>query len=866
MKFTLKDYQEEAVGKVLENLRKASKRWREDGERNSFSLSAATGAGKTIMAAAFFEALFHGDDNYDFVADPSATVIWFSDDPSLNEQTHQRIREASDRIDWSDLVVVQNTFCREKLEAGKIYFLNTQKLGKKSKLVRGHDADIDDTQSELFSRVKPDLRSQTIWDTIQNTIDDPDLTLHLVLDEAHRGMGKPSVNAAKEKSTIVKRLINGSGSTSAIPVVVGISATVERFNEAMKAVKVEGRTNLPSVVVDSAKVQASGLLKDTIILDIPEKVGKFDTILVRRAVHKLKDITEAWEEYAKLQDNGKAVKPLMVVQVPNTPDHDEIGRSLDTIFKEWEDLKNESVVHVFGEHTDMSFGTHEISYMSPQRIQESHWVRIVIAKDAISTGWDCPRAEVMLSFRAATDKTHITQLLGRMIRSPLARRISGNDRLNSVDCILPFFNAEAVEKVAEILMKGGDDEDGTPLEGRRVLIHPKEMFPHPKADKKIWEKFSSLPTQTLPQRGAKPVKRLTALAQELASDDLLKDAGKKSHAHLHKVLDAAKVRYEKEIEVARKDVLTVEGKSLTVEIQSQKKSFDDFLEDADFNVIEDAFKRAARIISPDLARTYAEYLAEKNTNEDSEEEKLIEAHTEIAAMGLVPRLQEYLDAEADKQTSEWLDEYRIARKDLVDERQDAYRAIQSWSKEPQSLELDAPKSWMVATTELKEDGKERVLPTFNEHLLCDKDDLTFPSELNTWETTVYNKESKRTDFKFWYRNPSRPSQDSLGAAYKDNDRCRIVRPDFLFFSIVSGKVVVDIVDPHGLHLSDSLDKLQGLAQYAEEHSKHFRRIESIAEVNGKLRVIDLTEENVRKQVLESDNAKVLFEGNTASDY
>lgn len=866
MKFTLKDYQEEAVSNVLENLRKASRRWREDSEKNAFSLSAATGAGKTVMAAAFFEALFHGDDSYDFIADPTATVIWFSDDPALNEQTRIRLSEASDRIDWSDLVVVENTFNREKFEAGKIYFLNTQKLGKKSLLVRGHNFDEDDSQPELFPRVKPDLRSQTIWDTIQNTIDDPNLTLYLVLDEAHRGMGKPSANAVNEKSTIVKRLINGSGSTSAIPVVVGISATVERFNAAMKSAQVEGRTNLPNVIVDPAKVQASGLLKDIIILDIPEKVGKFDTILIRRAVHKLKDISEAWEEYAKLQNDDKIVKPLMVVQVPNTPDHDEIGRALDTIFKEWKDLKNESVIHVFGEHSEMEFGNHSISYMSPERIQVSHWVRVVIAKDAISTGWDCPRAEVMLSFRAATDKTHITQLLGRMIRSPLARRISGNDRLNSVDCILPFFDTEAVKKVAEILMKGGDDEDARPLDGRRVLINPKEMFPHPKADKKIWEKFSSLPTQTLPQRGAKPVKRLTALAQELASDNLLKDAGKKSHEHLHKVLDAAKIRYAKEIEVARKDVLTVEGKSLKVEMQSQKKSFDDFLEDADFNVIEDAFKRAARIISPDLARTYAEYLADKNKENISEEEKLIEAHTEIAAMGLVPHLQVYLDAEADKQTSEWLDEYRIARKNLTDERQDAYRSIQSWSKEPQNLEIDAPKSWMVATVELKEDGKERPLPQFGDHLLCDKNDQKFPCELNAWETTVFNKESKRSDFKFWYRNPSRPSQDSLGAAYKDNDHYRILRPDFLFFSVVSGKVVVDIVDPHGLHLSDSLEKLKGLAQYAEEHTEHFRRIESIAEVNGKLRVLDLTESRTRKQIFESDNAKSLFEGNTASDY
>ncbi len=864
MKFTLKDYQEEAVGKVLENLKKASKRWQEDGERNAFSLSAATGAGKTVMAAAFFEALFHGDDNYDFVADPTATVIWFSDDPSLNQQTLSRIMEASDRIDFSDLIVVGNSFNRDKFEAGKIYFLNTQKLGKNSLLVRGHESEVDESQGELIPRAKPDLRSQTIWDTIQNTINDPNLTLYLVLDEAHRGMGKPSANAANEKSTIVKRLINGQGSTSAIPVVVGISATVERFNAAMTAAKVEGRTNLPNVVVDPAKVQASGLLKDTIILEIPEKVGKFDTVLMRRAANKLKEISEAWDEYSKNQKSEKNVKPLMVIQVPNTPDHDEIGRALDTILREWDVLRPESIAHVFGEHTEMNFGGHSVSYISPERIQDSQWVRVVIAKDAISTGWDCPRAEVMISFRSATDQTHITQLLGRMIRSPLARRISGNDRLNAVDCILPFFDATTVKAVADVLMKGGDEEGSGPLVGRRVLVNSKEMFPHPKADKKIWEKFSSLPTQTLPQRGAKPVKRLTALAQELAADALHKTAGQKSHEHLHKVLDAASVRYANEIKEARKAVLTVEGKTLKVEMKSKEMSFDDFVENADFKVIEDAFKRTARIISPDLARTYADYLAAKNKTAVSDEEKLMEAYTDIAAMGLVTHLQEYLDAEAEKQTSDWLDEYRVKIKDLSEDRQEAYRAIRSWSKEPQSLELDAPKSWMVATTERKEDGREFTLPRYKNHLLCDKDDQEFPCELNDWEKVVLKKESARSDF--WYRNPSRPTQDSLGAAYKNNDRYQIVRPDFLFFSVVSGKVVVDIVDPHGLHLSDSLAKLQGLAQYAEEHSKHFRRIESIAEVNGKLRVIDLTEDKIRKQVLNSDNAKALFEGNTASDY
>src|SRR5712691_7683865 len=135
MRFTLKDYQDEAVRDVLSNFRRSRKRWREDGDKHAFSLTATTGAGKTVMAAAVFEALFHGDEELIFVADPGAVVIWFSDDPALNEQTRFRLLEASDRLKHTDLVVLQNTFNREKFDAGKVYFLNTQKLGRNSLLV-----------------------------------------------------------------------------------------------------------------------------------------------------------------------------------------------------------------------------------------------------------------------------------------------------------------------------------------------------------------------------------------------------------------------------------------------------------------------------------------------------------------------------------------------------------------------------------------------------------------------------------------------------------------------------------------------------------------------------------------------------------
>ena len=201
-------------------------------------------------------------------------------------------------------------------------------------------------------------------------------------------MGNPTAADRNAKSTIVKRLINGADGVPGIPVVWGISATVERFNEAMNvAVK---RSTLPNVIVDSAKVQDSGLIKDTILLDIPDEVGDFDTVLVRRATDKLKASTEAWAEYAKQQEDSHTVVPLMVLQVPNTPDPNDIGRALDTIYQQWPDLPSGSVANVLGEHTTQQFGNRNVPYISPELVQDSTWVRVLIAKDAISTGLGLP--------------------------------------------------------------------------------------------------------------------------------------------------------------------------------------------------------------------------------------------------------------------------------------------------------------------------------------------------------------------------------------------------------------------------------------------------------------------------------------------
>lgn len=863
MKFTLKDYQRDAVRDALANLKKGQRLWRNESDKTAFSLTAVTGAGKTVMAAAAFEALFHGDDELDFDADPGAVVIWLSDDPSLNEQTRFRLMEASDRINHSDMVVVENTFNQPRFQAGKIYFLNTQKLGKKGLLVRGHDpAELQAKGGDLLPETRPDLRAFTIWDTIQNTIEDPDLTLYLVLDEAHRGLGKQSTAAENSKSTIVQRLINGSGGVPGIPVVWGISATVERFNQAIASAG--KHIKLPNVEVDAAKVQESGLIKDTILLDIPNETGDFDTVLVRRATDKLKESTFAWAEYAKQQEEARVVIPLMVLQVPNTPDPNEIGRALDTIFDRYPDLPVASVAHVFGVHTTQRFGNRDVPHIEPQRVQESTWVRVLIAKDAISTGWDCPRAEVMVSFRSASDETHITQLLGRMIRSPLARRIPGNDRLNAVDCLLPKFNRKTVEKVVDVLMQG----DESAPSAKRILIDYVEVRPHPDATDEIWQLFESLPSQTRPQRGAKPAKRLTALAHELASDEILAGAGRLAHSQLHDALDAFATNHQEKIVAKRESVLTVDGKTVKADLKGKEKSFDEFWEDADVAVIDDAYRRAARLLSPDIAKTYVEHLAQKTADIEGDPEEYLEAITEarvtVAGMGLVTEIGAYFDAKADELTKVFLATYSPQIKTLSDDRKETYRQIIEMSTDPQRVDLVKPESRYEARR-AEENDNSIALPTWKKHLLCDKDGK-YPAELNDWERAVVETESKRAGFLYWYRNPQQPGQSSLGVAFKDGDEYKIVRPDFIFFAEHEGKVVADLVDPHGTHLADALPKLKGLATYAESFSNAFRRFISIAEVSGRLRALDLTRTEVRQAIGIAANAKDVYESVLAQDY
>ena len=438
MRYKLFDFQNKAVDKLIDKMIKMQKHWHEDKELSSVSLTAPTGAGKTVICAAVAEGLFKGNSRIG--DDPHAVILWLSDNPSLNEQTKHRFAVAADDLNENtDMVVIDANFAKNHniLEPHHIYFLNRQKLvGNLGKSSEG---------------------GRTFWDVLTETINNDDINLYLMIDEAHKGLGTGSNKATSdsENKTIYAKLIDGQpGINPPMPVVIGISATPERWKRAMG--DRDNRIAVPPVKVPTEEVRKAGIIKEIIELRSPKVVANARQQDLILACKKLAESSKHWKDYHK-KNGENLIVPLLVVQVEDKISNASLVEICKIIHEVLPELEIQSCfANVFGQHEDFGNEMFSIPYVPAEKVQENEEIRVLFAKDAISTGWDCPRAEVLYSRRKRQDTTYIQQMLGRMIRTPLAKKINSDDFLNSVMCYLPEYDAKAVKEVADLIKNDND--------------------------------------------------------------------------------------------------------------------------------------------------------------------------------------------------------------------------------------------------------------------------------------------------------------------------------------------------------------------------------------------------------------------------
>lgn len=911
MKYELFDFQKTAVSELLKKMESMQRSYAADGSLSAVSLTAPTGAGKTVISAAVAEGLFYGNDTY--AGDDSAVILWLSDSPSLNEQTMKRFDAATDLLNGATAMeAIGPDFAKShmKLQPGHVYFLNRQLLGKGKKLSNEAEG------------------GRSFYDVLNDTIEDDDIHLYLFIDEAHKGLGTGSDKGTTDSAnrTIYSIIIDGQdGVNKPMPCVVGISATPERFNNAMKGRK--NRDMKAGVDVPVSEVRASGLIKDTIELRTPKMAADTKHQDLTQACVKLAAASKYWKDYCMEHNVLPVVIPLMVVQVEDKVTKKTLSELCSQIHKTlpWLDI-SDCFANVFGEHEDIVTEAGNIPYVNPEDVSERTEIRILFAKDAVSTGWDCPRAEVIYSRRKRNDPTYIAQLIGRMIRTPLARRIEAVEELNVVACYLPEYDATTVENVVEHLKEDNVAATAT------ILKNPEDVSFFGETKKKVEEKLEQKRAAAQADATDTETTASTAAADHVAEDTVPYAAqGQDTEADRDAVAGtefAVNVSEDDfpvavdDIEETEKELTEVLNRIPKVDSEAIKTSFEEmitrqvrhdkpnvFLDlwdcvdiitsdiEPEYDVADqiqlDFYNNVEGEICKHIAQFKRSYSDIRSTTvsvkridpltgqefEDREElvqnddERLVSYYknavntfagqSDLITFYINKRQDDELEKDKEAvgriaavaicyEIIQGLEAWAAAKTDeLLSEYGPQRRAVSEENKEKWDRIEGNTKPFIERNLNVQASvtRQNKDYDKYPKHIICDKDGWAYLN-LNGLEKKVVKTELSRSLNVAWYRNQSRNLNASLSIPYELNGEWENMYPDFIFFQkTADGRIIRTIVDPHGDWLGDSVAKLKGYVLYLKDHPDMFGAVQAVAdEKGGELRYLDLMKADVQTAI------------------
>lgn len=328
----------------------------------------------------------------DIVSDPrfegnDVAFVWFSFSEDSYEQSKKKLFEYYGGASELDLIDL-NDLSREKLHKNDVFFINWQKIKGRSKESR---------------KLRRDNEQGLTFDNFINETHEAGRKIVVIIDEEH--IGADTELALEVVDGLIKPKIT-----------LRVSATP----------KVPNRDEVAGFVkVERAEVIEAGLIKEKIVFQTKEDLEKKssknldqDEMLLELAYNKRLEIVKLYKEL------GVEVNPLVLIQLPN----DDQGS------KETTDTNKQTIVLEYLKRKGVR--SEEIGvWLSKEKENledlEKHTspVSFLLFKQAAATGWDCPRAGVLVMFREIKNPTFAIQTVGRILRMPLGTHFA-NPELN----------------------------------------------------------------------------------------------------------------------------------------------------------------------------------------------------------------------------------------------------------------------------------------------------------------------------------------------------------------------------------------------------------------------------------------------------
>jgi type III restriction enzyme len=211
----------------------------------------------------------------------------------------------------------------------------------------------------------------------------------------------------------------------------------------------EGRYANVLVEVTGRELDREGMIKMPLNLD--PKQGNDWKATLNAALATLRSLDDSAKAFQA--DTGRYIRPIMLVQVERTgADQRESNYIHAEDVKDW--LKTAGF-----DDAEIAIKTAEQNDLSQPENQDllspTNRVRVIITKQALQEGWDCPFAYVLCALAASSNENAMTQLIGRILRQPGAIK-TGVEALDECHVITHRADTASVVEV----IKNGLEKDG----------------------------------------------------------------------------------------------------------------------------------------------------------------------------------------------------------------------------------------------------------------------------------------------------------------------------------------------------------------------------------------------------------------------